>query len=315
MAISADILKNTFGFNDPNVINAILSDPNQTARYEKEYAGTQAGGGGTTTPATTTSILPSTADIIAKQTADEQALMDKYSGIISGQETLPAAYERLSTAANIPGLQSDIQKYKNDILGVQTLLDTLEENVNERTKGTLTTEAQRQRQIAAETAPLASSLGRLATGLQPLTEQLTTASGNVSTELGLESAQQTKELLPIQSQIATFSTIAANEITGYNADKKNELDLLTAKLKAQGDLSTAEYNRATDLLKIEAASKATSKQISDQLSADIKLKQTSAGSGGGNQYLAPAQSSPEGTVTTYGGHSWKMVGGQWYLVT
>jgi len=45
MALTADNLKK-IGFNDPNVINGILSDPNQVARYEKEL-GLNGGGGST----------------------------------------------------------------------------------------------------------------------------------------------------------------------------------------------------------------------------------------------------------------------------
>lgn len=44
MAITADVLKSHFGFNDPNVIQGILNDPSQVARYEREY------GGGNPTP-------------------------------------------------------------------------------------------------------------------------------------------------------------------------------------------------------------------------------------------------------------------------
>ena len=37
--ITADILRTKFGFNDSNVINGILNDPSQVARYEKEMGG------------------------------------------------------------------------------------------------------------------------------------------------------------------------------------------------------------------------------------------------------------------------------------
>lgn len=43
--LTADILRTKFGFNDPNVINNILNDPNERARYERE-----AGLGGSSSP-------------------------------------------------------------------------------------------------------------------------------------------------------------------------------------------------------------------------------------------------------------------------
>lgn len=240
MAITSDILKKNFGFTNEGVIQGILSDPGQVARYEREYQGI-------INPQPTTS----SADLIAKQNAAEQALFEKYGQQIATQESLPSAYTRLTTEAGVPQLQTDIQKYKQNIYNVQGLLDRLEEDVTGRTTGTLTTEAQRRRQIAAEGAPLVSELGRLTTGLQPLTEQLSTATGNVATQLGLISQQETRELLPIQARISAFSDAAAREVSLFSLDRQNELDNITMKLKQQGDLSLAEYQRATDLLKSE----------------------------------------------------------------
>ena len=43
--VTSDVLRNKFGLNDQNVINAILNDPTQRARYERELGGGNGGGG------------------------------------------------------------------------------------------------------------------------------------------------------------------------------------------------------------------------------------------------------------------------------
>lgn len=265
---------------------------------------------------TATTPVSDSASLLNKQAADEAALMAKYQGTITGQEPLQTAYERMSTEAGIPTLQTDIQKYKDQIYKVQSLLDTLEENVNARTSGTLTSEAQRNRQIAYEAAPLASSLGRLATGLQPLTEQLGTASGNVTTKLNLLSQQQAKELLPLQAQIAAFSDRAAREVSLFTLDKQNELAIYTQKVANDQAMSMAEYQRASDILKQANDYDNQVKLINEQVNANIKQYNATTGGGSGSttdKYKftsgSPNFSAPVGTMSSDG--KWYSTGGGW----
>lgn len=185
--------------------------------------------------------------LLARQKAEQDALFGQYTSTLQGQEKLPDMYTRLQNELGIPGLNQSFQQVQGEIFNVKNMLDRLDENVTSRALGTMTTEAQRQRQIAAEGDPLRTALARLGTGLEPITQALSGAQGQLSTLLQLNVQQQDKDMKPIELQINAISDRFAREMTGFTESKQTTLDALMDKIDRERQLSDREWQLAQQL--------------------------------------------------------------------
>lgn len=215
--------------------------------------------------------------LIAGQTAQQENLFGQYKATSAAQEPLSAAYTRLGTEAGIPELSKTIGGFKTQIANVQNMINQLNDNITERTKGTFTSEAQRQRQVAAEQDPLTKQLSSFGIAMQPYTEQLSAAQQGIATKLGLISADQQKQLQPLIMQIDTLSDRFSREITGYTTASTNEFNALIAKIQRQQQLTDQETARANDLADQERAWERTKDQMAMEYSYSAKLKGISSG--------------------------------------
>src|SRR3972149_11921023 len=113
-SINADILRSKFGFNDSAVIEGILRDPNQVARYEREYAG-MTGGNTSSSP----SVAQSNPIDLAKQyqefmvQANQPAIQQLQSSIPGVQQKFGA--ERASLEAEKNPLEQRYQSLLADV--------------------------------------------------------------------------------------------------------------------------------------------------------------------------------------------------------
>lgn len=129
MAVTADILRSKFGFNDPNVINGILNNPAEVARYEREMGGgSSSGGGGYVSP-------QEYADAVLK--AQEQQRKEETSYIQKAFLDNPFVFDeeaarKASTAEYAPYYQNLLEDYlkgvelkRENLQDERQLLDTL----------------------------------------------------------------------------------------------------------------------------------------------------------------------------------------------
>jgi hypothetical protein len=209
-------------------------------------------------------------NLLASQRAESNALYGKYEAATKAQEPLQAAYTRLGTEAGVPELSKTISGFKTQIAGVQNMINQLNDNITQRTQGTFTNEAQRQRQVAAEQAPLTKQLGEFGLAMTPFTEQMSAAQQSIATQLGLVSADQQKELQPLVMQIDSLSDRFAREMTGYTQSKTLEFNALLAKVQHGWDLEIKEQERANQLADEESAWERTKQQMALQYSYDVK---------------------------------------------
>jgi hypothetical protein len=186
-------------------------------------------------------------NLLGSQKAEQQGAFDLYKQTVQNQEQLPVLYQRLNTELGIPDLSSTVQGYKNQITKVQQLLGNLDADLASRTKGTMTTEAQRNRLIAAEGSPLRSELSNLGYAMAPSAELLSGAQGTLGTLLNLNVQQQEKELKPLELQISSISDRFSREITGFTTQRQGTLDVLMDKLNRERTLSDREWELAQDL--------------------------------------------------------------------
>lgn len=191
--------------------------------------------------------------LLARQNAEQEGLFTNYETIRKNQEALPALYSRLQTQAGIPELSGQAQAFKDQIYKTKDQLDRLGEDVVARTTGYNVSDAQRRRLETAESEPLTTNLARLGTGLAPVADMLSSAQQSVSTQLGLETEQQNRELEPVKLRIDAISDRFARELTGFNADRELQLTSILDKLKRDRELSDREWQAAQDLAAEERA--------------------------------------------------------------
>lgn len=219
-------------------------------------------------------------NLLSKQKNEEEGLFKQFEDKLGGQEKLTDAYGRLKTQAGVPDLQKQLDVYKTEIYKVKGLLDQLDENINERTKGTFTSEAQRNRQVAAEGDPLRTSLSRLGNAAQPYMERLSSAMSEVGTMLGLTKDEQTKELEPIKLRISATTDRFAREISGFNSSKQDQLNALLNQITRGQQLEDQEWARVQQLAAEEREWAKTKEQM--QLQFEYDMKKAKASGGGSN---------------------------------
>lgn len=244
MAVTADILRSKFGFNDPNVIEGILRDPGQVARYEREMA-----------PAAP-STSSNTSDFFAGQKAQEDEFLNRYREVVSGQEGIPAMAERIGGELGLSSLRQSAFNLNQTLENIPTVQ-------TQATTGYDVNENQRQRMIAAEQAKIAP-LAQKATSQQQFAE------GQLGERLGYETQQQLKDLQPLQMEASMISDRLARETTGYTTDKQSELEIYLRKLDQGFQLSQAEKQRANELADQENNFEQQKELLTFQTNEDIR---------------------------------------------
>jgi hypothetical protein len=252
MAITSDILKKHFGFNDDAVISGILNDPGQVSRYEREYQGI-------TNPGST----QISGGLFDRQKAEENAFLNRYQGVIGGQEGLPAMAERLGGELNLPNLRESAFQLSNTLKSIPQVQ-------TQATTGFDVNENQRKRIIAqkqSEIAPLA----------QEAISQQQFAEGQLGERLGYGLQEQLRQLKPLEMEAAMLSDRLGREVTGYSIDKQNELSLLLAKMQQNQELTMYEKQRAAQLADAESDFEKQKQLISFNLAEQNKYKDSSTG--------------------------------------
>ena len=228
--ITADILRNKFGFNDNAVIEGILRDPGQVQRYTREA--------GLDTEWNTQQTLEKqkaeSAALSAKQKADEDAFMTSLNAKVAGQEKLGAASERIGGELQLPALRQSAYNLTQTLKGVPQVQETISKQVGISAPNL-------QRRIASEQ-------GKLAPLAQEAVSQQQFAEGELSNRLGLLVAEQAKELEPFyQAQLPLLTDRLAREQTNYTQERQNELTLLLTKISQGYQANQAELDRANQL--------------------------------------------------------------------
>jgi len=236
-----------------------------------------------------------TARLLGSQREQQENLFGKFQQAISGQETMENAYSRLSNEAGLPGLSSSLAGINKLIGETQQMINQLDTNITERTKGTFTSEAQRQRQVAAEHVPLAKQLSEYGTAAAPLATQLSAAQQNIATRLGLISQDQQKALQPLILQIDSLSDRFAREITGWTQSKTTEFNAILHKITRQEQLDDAAVARANQLADEEKQWERTKEQLA--IEQAYSLQSTAASKKGGGSSKATAAENKKSNMS------------------
>jgi hypothetical protein len=269
----------------------VRADLAKSAEYARRF-------GGSTSAAKTTSLTDFASQqaaqfqkLLAQQKKEQEKLFKKYEAKIGSQEKLTDAYGRMQGEYGVPELEKQAGVFKEQIFTVKNLLDRLDEDVSTRTKDYLVNEAQKNRQIAAEGGELRTQLGRLGTGLEPVSEMLSTTQSKIATALGLLQEDQQKELQPLIMRIESLGDRFSREITGFTASSQNQLSALLDQIQRDRDLSDRDWELAQTLAAEERQWARTKANISTGIAnnstavnqlVELLKNRTSVGSGGPN---------------------------------
>lgn len=185
------------------------------------------------------------------QKKEQEGLFNEYSTQLKGQETSEAAYKRLTEEAGIPGLQEQMGVFSESLTKLKSGLNEVEQAINERTQGKFVSEAGRARMVAQERGALTTQIARLAEAYAPLMQTLNEKRAGVGTQLQLLASDQVKQLRPIEAKINALSDRFAREMSGFDQDSQNALNLVLAKLQREQTLSDQEWQSANALLQRE----------------------------------------------------------------
>jgi len=247
LAFRPDILAGFGGVNEntPLTAGTVFNLPNDPGSAEVIY------GSQIFTPQAQYQSAQNTAKIQAleqKQQAEEQGFLSALNERIAGQETLPAAYERISQEKKLPEYQ------ETSFNAAENLRQTINE---------IRDIAPRQqtfsKQVGISAPRLQQRISALRTAKQPELETATRAAESafaqqqftgeqVGQELGYLIAQQEKDLKPFyEAQMPLLQERLAREQTNYSEEKQRELDLILENIRQSGTANQRALDRANEL--------------------------------------------------------------------
>lgn len=167
------------------------------------------------------------------QSQQQNDFLTQYKNAVNGQETQSQAAARIGGSLGLPALQANSQALNNTLFNLPT-------TYGKATTGFDVNSNQLAQIIAQKQSELAPSATLAASNVQ-------NAENNVTQQLGYESADQSKALLPLQEQGTMLSDQLAREYTGFTQDKQNQLQVVMQQI-ADGQQLTMQQLQAADTL-------------------------------------------------------------------
>ena len=226
MAITEDILRTKFGFNDPNVMKGILSNPGEVARYEREYA--QMGGGGGT---------------------GSSGSVGNFNDYVSQAQNM---YKAAAKPA-IESLQASVPEIKSTVAGKTQMLNDRYKNLIDEIKGGQQKAENRQTVVTAGELgkrgidPTSTLYGQeLTSAVNPITSEYTgmlksAATDQTAGQMDLANLE-TEQLRNVQNTIAQLQTS-----TGTDAINAAMTLYQQAQTNANNAASLEEARRQSDI--------------------------------------------------------------------
>ena len=209
---------------------------------------------------------------LGKQKQEQQDYLKGFQQAIRGQESLPAMRERYAESFGLPELREREQDYSQLAGSLASQIRALPEDVAGRTRESLVTDPQRQRIIQKQQEPLLQSLQDVGQMGAQTAQQIAQREGQLGTMMGLESAQQQKELMPWQQKYELMDVNQAREMANWTFGKEAELNRLLQNAQMGMQMSEAERNRMHQLAMQEQQFENTLEELNTKV--DIGREET-----------------------------------------
>ena len=232
--ITADLLRSKFGFNDSNVINNILNNPGEVARYTREagldpeYNAQQA----------ISQQKQQTEQFNLAQRARESDFLTRF------KTSIPEARTAIESELGLPGLRTNALQAGETARNVQGQFGAIAPTQQTIAKQVGISAPRLQQRISSKTAELAPALSAAASGLSGANDALALGTQTYGTRMG-------ETLKPLETEAGMLSDSLAREFTGFTQNLQSELSMSLERIKQTGARDVAEIQKATKLAEME----------------------------------------------------------------
>ena len=173
-------------------------------------------------------------------------------------------FEDLESKAGLPQLRKTSETLSGEISSLEDALKGIRGNVQDTSRQSLLTQGQAERLVESRSQPLREQLATTATAAGRVQSSIDRASQGINTKVGLALQGQEKELEPFRQALELQVSQNARMLTGFTADKQQNLTVLLDKLQAGRQLSIAEFNAANQLASEEKEYEFQKDQLAEQ---------------------------------------------------
>jgi len=179
------------------------------------------------------------------------AFWNEYGTAVANQPSISDIYTRRAGELGYQPALNLATGLTQTALGTQGRLSNLPSQIQAETRGFDVNAAQRAKIEEGRQAEMSKQLTDEARAAEAAQIAAQNIGGQVTNLLGYDVAEQAKQLKPLELKGTMLSDLIAQQLTGYRADKKNELDLLINKVNNDQEMSMAEFKRLADLAYLE----------------------------------------------------------------
>lgn len=200
-------------------------------------------------------------DLLTQQAGREEEFLGRYRGAIAGQEGLPSISARVGEELGLPQQREVVGGLRGEAVGLGGMLSTLPERMKTETRGFDVTATQLARMGEERRIPLSRQLTEATRGLEVEGAKLGASEAELGRRMGLETAEQQKQMLPFALEADQISARTAREVTMYTSERERELSTLLQQMQIQGALDASSMAQLNNLALQEHAFANTLEQL------------------------------------------------------
>lgn len=212
-----------------------------------------AGGGGSAETINLKDLGASNTEFAKNLNSMEDTALDSFITKQQSQDSPLAVYTKFNEQLGIPELLKTQSTLQSQIGTLEDSIRRVKGNVAATTRNSMVTEGQRAGLVEARQQPLQENLSYTATAAGRIGNQISEARNLLGTMTQLVMQGQDRELEPFRMKLEMVSNQAARLMTGFTADRQEQLSVLMDKLQRQRQLDDREWELANQLAEEERA--------------------------------------------------------------
>lgn len=214
------------------------------------------------------STTPAATPQYADNVSSDQALQDLTNFQTSVKSPVDV-YNDAVTKLGIPDVRANVTSLRKNIADTNALLSALPDSVSGRTSGSLTTEAQRQRVLATERAPLDTANAGYSNNYNMESANLNDLTGQASNQAQLVDAGNKNIQDALTTRLTTIQSKEQTAAAKAEADRQFQATLDSIKQsQAQFAATLAENQRQFNISSAASKASANAPSVPQQASSD-----------------------------------------------
>lgn len=155
----------------------------------------------------------------------------------------------------VPEIRKTVSGLRSTVANTSAALDNVDPSVTGRTQGSLVTEAQRQKQVVNERAPIAGQLTKFSGALSDNERALQDALGQATTVASNRVNDYTRGRDALQSQYESAYTREKDAAAKAEADRQYQLQVQQARSSSASSSATKQADMSSAASKLDSALK------------------------------------------------------------